>query len=670
MQGQATLPVGTVIQRQYLVEGLLGRSHAGATYLVREKPARDVPGHLFVLKEVVEASKPARRRLVSAGKLLRRLHHPGLPRLRQVFNDDKHHRVYWLVDYIAGQDLETLRQQQPQHFFTWTQVMGIMAPIMAAVTYLHCQRPPILHGDIKPANILIPGGDSGVVLVDCGMIKADTPGSTTAADRSRYRAPELYHGSIDVHTDIYALGATCYTLVTGKLPPDAHARLAQVGNEAVDPLEPVSSVVPALPTHVGKAIERAMALDAQHRFSSAEEFWEALWLALADHRAPALGQPPVPQGPPTVPATGLGQTAGQTIEKPAPEPLRAESVLEGIDEREDLDATVRLPRLPPVVPVPKSIEEQLDLDAEKPPPVVPEAHSDEERKDLDAEKPLPELPPVVPVAHSVEEQEAKTIRLASLPPIYLRRWLLYQSPKNKNHSGRSQGSNSSLQDVEEVSAQPVSSSREMASAEATVQLATPIQIERTQVSTTMPAPSMPKTSELTPIRFNLLWPILLILLVGIIVGMSLWSYEMYHGSRSATSTSALLHNATSQSSPRSTGVSTPSLTSSVNLVKLYYGTIYDIATNITTKMSLTGIQQTQPYFSGTFAGLYSTGTFTGIVDPSRYIQFTVKDSTGHLNLSFDGTMQSDGDLSGSYCSVDQHAQCTSDQGVWSVAPAS
>jgi hypothetical protein len=166
-------------------------------------------------------------------------------------------------------------------------------------------------------------------------------------------------------------------------------------------------------------------------------------------------------------------------------------------------------------------------------------------------------------------------------------------------------------------------------------------------------------------------PILLTLLVGIIVGASLWSYEVYHGSHSATSTSALQHKAIPHSSPTSTVVPTPS-TSPTNIATLYNGTIYDISANVTTKMSLTGIQQTQITIGGNFTGLHRTGAFNGIIDPHppKHIQFTVKDSAGHFILSFDGHMQSDGELSGSYCNVDQNAQCTGDYGLWSVAPAS
>ena len=371
-----------------------------------------------------------------------------------------------------------------------------------------------------------------------------------------------------------------------------------------------------------------------------------------------------------------------------------------------------------------------------------------------------------PGSAEVPEQEAKTIRLISLPQIYLKRWLLYQSLKYHKHSGRSQG---------------------MTSADITQLLEAPIQVKPVLSSPTIPSPSIPETLEQTPIRSNWLWPtiiilsavaaglvyfvftdtlvrpfvvfwflfvcpgmmvvrflrlqkpvaewtlalalsfaidaivaaiqlyagrwspagtltilmilclcgaivqlvtsttsvpillrpvrsrkpgvllpILLTLLVGIIVGASLWSYEVYRGSGSATSNLAQPHKA----SPTSTVVPTPASTSSLHIAALYHGTIYDIPANLTTEMSLTGIQQTQITIGGTFTGLHRTGTFNGIIDSSKHLQFTVKDSAGHVILSFDGHMQSDGELSGSYCNVDHIAQCTGEYGLWSVAPAS
>ena len=276
MQEQPTPSLEIVIRGQYVIEGLLGKGSAGATYLVRDQQSGDgrVPGKLFALKEVIEPMKQARRRLASEGKLLRRLQHPGLPSVPQVLKDDKNDRVYLLREYIAGQDLETLRQQQPEQCFSWPHVMSIMALVVEAVLYLHRQKSPIVHGNIKPANIIMQKEGGTTVLVGLGLVKTCDSVPLGDDDHCRYLAPEQYGGSIDVRTDIYALGATFYTLATGKLPPDARSHQASTS----DPLEFAKSAAPAIPLQKGRTIARAMSLDAGRRFSSVEQFWDALWL--------------------------------------------------------------------------------------------------------------------------------------------------------------------------------------------------------------------------------------------------------------------------------------------------------------------------------------------------------------------------------------------------------
>ena len=107
------------------------------------------------------------------------------------------------------------------------------------------------------------------------------------------------------------------------------------------------------------------------------------------------------------------------------------------------------------------------------------------------------------------------------------------------------------------------------------------------------------------------------------------------------------------------------------LANAYKGTIYHIPANITTNVSLTGIQQSGGNIAGYFtmgSGLQGSGSFKGIVTAIKQIRFTVTDATRHAILSFDGAMQSDGTLSGDYCNLDQHGQCSGDYGLWSVNP--
>jgi|GEM_PF-535849 len=112
-----------------------------------------------------------------------------------------------------------------------------------------------------------------------------------------------------------------------------------------------------------------------------------------------------------------------------------------------------------------------------------------------------------------------------------------------------------------------------------------------------------------------------------------------------------------------------------SVASAYKGTIHDIPTNLTTNMSLTEIQQIQGNITGNFAeatGPQGKGSFRGAVTATKHIHFTVTGDTGHIILSFDGTMQSEGTISGSYCSLDQRGRCSSGSGygLWSAAPAS
>src|SRR5205085_982335 len=169
--------------------------------------------------------------------------------------------------------------QQPGRRFSFPQVLTLIAPIMDAVSYLHSQNPPILHRDVKPSNIIAPISGGETVLVDFGIAKQYDKDSTTTAIRTcspGYAAPEQYSTGTSTRTDVYALGATLYALLTGTVPADALYRMTQQGCGHDDPLEPISKLVPTIPQHVAEAIHRALAINSNGRFSSVEEFCQAL----------------------------------------------------------------------------------------------------------------------------------------------------------------------------------------------------------------------------------------------------------------------------------------------------------------------------------------------------------------------------------------------------------
>ena len=113
------------------------------------------------------------------------------------------------------------------------------------------------------------------------------------------------------------------------------------------------------------------------------------------------------------------------------------------------------------------------------------------------------------------------------------------------------------------------------------------------------------------------------------------------------------------------------------LSKLYNGTIYDIPSGLTTQMQFTNLQQKQATVSGTLTGmpvvnyangLPGNGTLKGTVVNGHQIQFTLTSTKEHIAYSFNGILQSDGSISGSYCTpVNTTGKC-SDYGLWSLSP--
>ncbi len=273
---QVILQNGTIVRDRYVVEKLLGKGGFGAVYLVRDLR---VKGNRFALKEVIDPNEQDRKRFAFEGDILRRLDYYALPRVYRVFEDERRYRVYLLMDYIEGSNLETLRLQQPQKRFSLAAIMRFLTPIADAVSYLHQQNPPVLHQDIKPANIIVPSDGENTILVDFGIAKEFDDDSTTTLMRRcspGYGAPEQYSQGTNQRTDVYGLAATFYALLTGVVPTDALHRVTQMGTYNSDPLETVDHFVPDTPAFVVEALQRAMALNSHDRFPSIEAFWQTL----------------------------------------------------------------------------------------------------------------------------------------------------------------------------------------------------------------------------------------------------------------------------------------------------------------------------------------------------------------------------------------------------------
>jgi tetratricopeptide (TPR) repeat protein len=162
-----------------------------------------------------------------------------------------------------------------------------MAQAADAVALLHSQRPnPIIHRDIKPQNIKItPAGQA--VLVDFGIAKLYVPTKGTAriakAVSVGFSPYEQYAGTTDTRSDVYALGATLYCMLTATVPPDAFSDRLMKGA----PLDQPSRLNPQVSPAVDRLVMQAMDMDPRRRFLSALELLQALQANLSGGVTPA-----------------------------------------------------------------------------------------------------------------------------------------------------------------------------------------------------------------------------------------------------------------------------------------------------------------------------------------------------------------------------------------------
>jgi serine/threonine protein kinase len=220
-------PVGSVIRSRYSVESLLGQGGFGAVYKGKDITL-DVP---VALKMLFDSSQDSVNQFHLEAKILAQLHHPGLPRVTDFFSMNSNH--FLVMDYIDGQDLESLTNSRP---LSIDLILDWIIQVLDTLEYVHIND--VIHRDIKPGNIRI-NTFNKAMLVDFGIAKTGSRLMTAPGARGSftpYFAPPeqcQISGLTTPSSDIYSVGATLYYLLTRTLPPDGVSRL--MGSKLVLP---------------------------------------------------------------------------------------------------------------------------------------------------------------------------------------------------------------------------------------------------------------------------------------------------------------------------------------------------------------------------------------------------------------------------------------------------
>jgi serine/threonine protein kinase len=282
-----TLEKGYLLYGRYRIESVLGRGGMGSVYQALDENL----GIQVAVKENLFTTEEYARQFRREATILASLRHANLPRVTDHFVIAGQGQ-YLVMDFIDGEDLRSRidKGNLPSERLTvdWAR------QICDALHYLHNRQPPVVHRDIKPGNIRITS-DGRAVLVDFGLARLmEGPTTTTGAKAMTpgYSPPEQYGASrTDSRTDIYALAATLYTLLTGSMPEDGLERA--LGQRS---LTLIRTRNPKISAGVAAAIEKALEVLPENRYQDIAEFQKALTLAL-----PSAAPTPTVSAPPKKP---------------------------------------------------------------------------------------------------------------------------------------------------------------------------------------------------------------------------------------------------------------------------------------------------------------------------------------------------------------------------------
>ncbi|RZL11741.1 MAG: HAMP domain-containing protein [Rubrivivax sp.] len=274
------LPAGFRLH-EYRIDRVLGQGGFGITYLatdvnlntkvaIKEYLPEDIAFRKSGQTVSAHSSRYQQRyrsgldSFLVEGRTLATFRHPNIVRVARFF--EAHQTAYMVLEYERGSPLKTW---WPAHAsLPEKDLMRLLQPLLDGLAVVHAAG--FLHRDIKPDNIQVRRYNGSLVLLDFGSARQAVagPGQDDVAVTPGYAPIEQYEdGEQGAWTDIYALGATLYWLVTGKKPPDAMDRhMAASRPGGADPLLPASQVAQGRYTEqfLG-AIDWALALQPQSR---------------------------------------------------------------------------------------------------------------------------------------------------------------------------------------------------------------------------------------------------------------------------------------------------------------------------------------------------------------------------------------------------------------------
>ncbi len=206
-----------------------------------------------------------------------KMRHPNIVAVHRVFEDN--HTAYMALDLIEGDDLKEIIEDEDRNL-TPTQIKDILFKILDAIELVHAHD--LLHRDISPDNILLDKWGNPV-LIDFGAAREEASKKTRTVStvmivKDGYSPQEFYFagGNQNASSDLYALAATFYHLISGQAPTNSQTRVSEIAMGNADPCMPLSGSFPDYDDTFLAAIDKAMRVAPKDRIQSARAWIEMI----------------------------------------------------------------------------------------------------------------------------------------------------------------------------------------------------------------------------------------------------------------------------------------------------------------------------------------------------------------------------------------------------------
>ena len=252
---------------KYRILELVGEGAMGVVYKAVDTVLNRTVA-IKVMNDAIARQEDLRSRFLREAQAAASLQHPNVVSIYDLGEVDGH--LYIAMEFVQGADLEELMKSGTP--LSLQQKLDIAIDVLSGLSFTH--KRGIVHRDIKPANIRI-GEDGRAKLMDFGVAHlASSNLTSTGASLGTpvYMSPEqITGGKATPATDVFAVGAVLYELLTGAKPFEAPTLQALFFKILTDKPKPVRELVPDLPSALDHVVEKAMAKDAPKRYQSALE---------------------------------------------------------------------------------------------------------------------------------------------------------------------------------------------------------------------------------------------------------------------------------------------------------------------------------------------------------------------------------------------------------------